>query len=96
MRVLIEGKENDKDKKYSYSLFDRFEINSGTSSMARTTGYTCTAVARLVLENQFTTKGICPPEYIGAAKGCFELIMKHFEKRNITLHKHFPLPDKHS
>jgi len=83
MRVLIEGKENDKAKKYSYSLFDRFERNSGTSSMARTTGYTCTAVARLVLENQFTTKGICPPEYIGASEGCFELIMKHFEKRNI-------------
>ena len=60
MRVLIEGKENDKDKKYSYSLFDRFERNSGTSSIARTTGYTCTAVARLVLENQFTMKGICP------------------------------------
>ena len=83
MRVLIEGKENDKDKKYSYSLFDRFERDSGTSSMARTTGYTCTAVARLVLENQFTMKGICPPEYIGAAEGCFELIMQHFEKRNI-------------
>ena len=83
MRVLIEGKENDKDKKYSYSLFDRFERNSGTSSIARTTGYTCTAVARLVLENQFTTKGICPPEYLGTAEGCFELIMKHFKKRNI-------------
>jgi saccharopine dehydrogenase-like NADP-dependent oxidoreductase len=96
MRVLIEGKENDKDKKYSYSLFDRFEINSGTSSMARTTGYTCTAVARLVLENQFTTKGICPPEYIGASEGCFERIMKHFEKRNITLQKYFTIPEKHS
>ena len=83
MRVLIEGKENDKDKKYSYSLFDRFEKNSGTSSMARTTGYTCTAVARLILDNQFTRKGICPPEYLGAAEGCFELIMKHFEERNI-------------
>ncbi len=83
MRVLIEGKENDKDKKYSYSLFDRFETNSGTSSMARTTGYTCTAVARLILENQFTRKGICPPEYLGAEEGCFELIMKHFKKRNI-------------
>ena len=83
MRVLIEGKENDKGKKYSYSLFDRFETNSGTSSMARTTGYTCTEVARLVLENQFTRKGICPPEYIGAAEGCFERIMKRFEKRNI-------------
>ena len=85
MRVLIEGKENNKDTKYSYSLFDRFERNSGTSSMARTTGYTCTAVARLVLENHFTTKGICPPEKIGAEEGCFEKILKHLEKRNIGL-----------
>jgi saccharopine dehydrogenase-like NADP-dependent oxidoreductase len=83
MRVLVEGKENDKDKKYSYSLFDRFETNSGTSSMARTTGYTCTAVARLVLENQFTRKGICPPEYLGATEGCFEKIMKHLGERSI-------------
>jgi len=83
MRVLIEGKENDKYKKYSYSLFDRFEINSGTSSMARTTGYTCTAVARLILENQFIRKGICPPEYVSAAEGCFERIMKNLKRRNI-------------
>ena len=85
MRVLIGGKENNKDKKYSYFLYDRFERKSGTSSMARTTGYTCTAVARLVLENHFTTKGICPPEYIGAEAGCFEKILKHLEKRNIGL-----------
>jgi lysine 6-dehydrogenase len=83
MRVLVEGKENDKDKKYSYSLFDKFQTNSGTSSMARTTGYMCTAVARLVLENQFTRKGICPPEYLGATEGCFEKIMKHLGERSI-------------
>ena len=85
MRVLIEGKEDHKDRKFSYSLFDRFGRKSGISSMARTTGYTCTAVARLVLENHFTTKGICPPEDIGAAVGCFEEILKHLEKRNIEL-----------
>jgi len=85
MRILIEGKENNTDRKYSYFLFDRFERNSGTSSMARTTGYTCTAVARLVLENHFTAKGICPPEDIGATEGCFEKILKHLEKRNIGL-----------
>jgi len=85
MRVLIAGKEDHKDRKFSYSLFDRFGRKSGISSMARTTGYTCTAVARLVLENHFTTKGICPPEDIGAAEGCFEEILKHLEKRNIEL-----------
>ena len=83
MRVTIKGNEDGKEKKYSYHLYDKFERNSGTSSMARTTGYTCTAVARLILENQFTRKGICPPEYLGAEEGCFERIMKHLEERHI-------------
>jgi lysine 6-dehydrogenase len=83
MRVTIKGNEDGKEKKYSYHLYDKFERNSGTSSMARTTGYTCTAVARLILENQFTRKGICPPEYLGAEEGCFERIMKHLEEQNI-------------
>ena len=83
MRVTIKGNEDGKEKKYSYHLYDKFERNSGTSSMARTTGYTCTAVARLILENQFTRKGICPPEYLGAEEGCFETIMKHLKERNI-------------
>ena len=83
MRVTIEGKEKGINKKYSYYLFDKFDRDSGTSSMARTTGFACTAAARLILENQFTRKGICPPEYLGATEGCFKKIMKHFEKRNI-------------
>ena len=33
--------------------------------MARTTGYTCTAVANLVLDNIFVKKGISPPEFLG-------------------------------
>ena len=48
---------------------------SGFSSMARTTGYTATAAARLVLAGAFDRKGICPPEYLGAAPGCFERIL---------------------
>ena len=33
--------------------------------MARTTGFTCTSVANLVLENKFTKIGISPPEFLG-------------------------------
>jgi len=51
--------------------------------MARTTGYTCTAAARLVLENKFTRKGICPPEYLGAAEGCFEGILNYLKGRGV-------------
>ena len=63
MRIKISGKEKDHDVEYTYTLLDRFKNN--TISMARTTGFTCTAVSNLVLENKFTKTGISPPEFLG-------------------------------
>ncbi|MFN4217783.1 MAG: saccharopine dehydrogenase C-terminal domain-containing protein [Candidatus Bipolaricaulia bacterium] len=84
MRVTIEGIENGQRKEYVYELFDRFDSKTKTSSMARTTGYTCTAVATLVLEGIFSQKGIIPPEYIGTDERCFHTIMEYQRKRNIS------------
>ena len=33
--------------------------------MARTTGFTCTAVANLVINGEYKRIGISPPEYLG-------------------------------
>ena len=63
MRIVIKGKENGKATSYSYNLFDRYQNN--TISMARTTGFTCTAVANLVADGIYTRIGISPPEYLG-------------------------------
>jgi saccharopine dehydrogenase-like NADP-dependent oxidoreductase len=51
--------------------------------MARTTGYTCTAVATLVLEEIFTQKGIIPPEYIGADEHCFQAMLAYQKERGV-------------
>ena len=48
MRIIIKGIENNKSTTYQYNLLDRYE--NDTISMARTTGFTCTAVANLVLD----------------------------------------------
>jgi saccharopine dehydrogenase-like NADP-dependent oxidoreductase len=57
--------------------------------MSRTTGFTCTAVARLVLSGKYKRKGISPPEYIGENKACFEFILQELKKRNINLKESF-------
>lgn len=72
---------------FTYSLYDRYDKNSNTSSMARTTGYTCTAVVNLIADGAFLRKGICPPEYIGAEKGCFEKVMNYLNQRNVNCEK---------
>lgn len=83
MEVRVEGEEQGRAVKYLYRLFDRYDEATGISSMARTTGYTCTAAARLVLERHFTRKGLCPPEYLGAAEGCFQRIWDYLAERNV-------------
>lgn len=89
MRIVITGEQNGQKKKISYHLLDRYNRDSSTISMARTTGYTCTAVANLVMSGSFARKGICPPEYVGAGEGCYEYVKRYLEKRGVhyTIHE---------
>jgi saccharopine dehydrogenase-like NADP-dependent oxidoreductase len=87
MRIRMEGTEDGKPKKYEYNLLDRTERSSGTLSMARTTGYTCTAVANLVLNEQFNRKGICPPEYVGEKESDFDFVVKYLADRGVIYKK---------
>lgn len=83
MRIIISGKENGQTKTYTYSLLDRFDSETNTTSMARTTGYTCTAVADLILSEKYNRKGISPPEYIGKVGNNFEYVKEYLEARGI-------------
>jgi saccharopine dehydrogenase-like NADP-dependent oxidoreductase len=86
-QVTMEGRQQDRAYRYTYDLLDRYDPMTETSSMARTTGYTCTIVARQVLRGLFTRTGICPPEYVGRAPGCFEDLMAGYEQRGIHLNE---------
>jgi lysine 6-dehydrogenase len=87
MRVTIEGDESGKHMKYVYHLHDKFDRLTKTTSMARTTGYTCTAAAHLVLENKYNRKGISPPEYIGEDETCFHFVLRYLKERNVIYKK---------
>ena len=83
MRIRISGTENNQQKTYEYNLLDRTDKTTGTLSMARTTGYTCTAVAHLVLDGSYSRKGISPPEFLGEKETNFKFIMNYLEERGV-------------
>ena len=85
LKIIIEGIENGKFKKYTYNLYDEFNSKTKTSSMSRTTGYTCTAAANLVAGKIFSSKGISPPEYLGENEKSFNYILSYLKKRNINI-----------
>jgi saccharopine dehydrogenase-like NADP-dependent oxidoreductase len=83
MLVALEGKRGARRERREFWLLDRYDSQTKTTSMARTTGYTCAIVARMVLQGQFSRVGICPPEYVGRTPGCFASLMREYEKRGI-------------
>ena len=83
MRLVISGEEDGKPATYTYDLYDEYDPATGTLSMARTTGYTCNAVARLVLDGSYSQKGISPPEFVGRADGCRERVDEYLEDRGV-------------
>jgi lysine 6-dehydrogenase len=85
MEVVIEGQRNGDRVRYSYYLLDKYDEQTETTSMARTTGYTCTIVARQVLKGLFNREGICPPEFVGSTAGCYNDLLDEYGKRNIEL-----------
>lgn len=84
MRIIISGDENGKLKTYQYNLLDKTNKSTKTLSMARTTGYTCTAAVNLVLNGRFTRKGIVPPEFLGEDEYCFQSILKYLKDREVV------------
>ena len=74
-------------KTVEYELLDRYDAATKTSSMSRTTGYTCTASANLIAKKLFTEKGVFPPELVGKDKSCFDFVMNYLKERNVTWRK---------
>jgi len=83
MKIILSGKENYKDVQYEYDLYDEYDPETEVHSMARTTGYTCTAVADLILDGKYDRPGISPPEFVGRNPGSFEYVLDYLAARNV-------------
>ena len=83
MRLIISGEENGKPTTYTYDMYDEYDLVTGALSMARTTGYTCTAVTKLVLGGGYSQKGISPPEFVGRVYGCWKSVKRYLEDRGV-------------
>ncbi len=84
MRVIVQGRRDGRTERHTFDLLDRYDRATGITSMARTTGYTCTAGVRMVARGLYTRKGISPPELVGREPGCYEFVMAELAARGIV------------
>ncbi|MBK8608775.1 MAG: saccharopine dehydrogenase NADP-binding domain-containing protein [Chitinophagaceae bacterium] len=85
--TLMQIKLTDAEKTICYDLYDEYDPETQTSSMSRTTGYTCTAAVNMLIEKLFTEKGVFPPELVGKDENCFNYILHYLKERNIHYRK---------
>ncbi len=83
MRIIIRGKDKKGPCRFVYDLHDRYDREKSVLSMARTTGYTCTAAVHMIAGGMFARKGVCPPEYLGEKEENFRFILDHLEQRGV-------------
>ena len=69
----------------TYHLYDEFNLESRTSSMARTTGYTATASINLILESLWNDYGVFPPEMVGVKPECIQFILQYLSQRDVVI-----------
>lgn len=80
MKIIVE----DNIKRITYDLLDYFDDKNKVTSMARTTGYTCTGAVGVIANKLFEEKGVFPPELIGHHEPVFTYILNYLEERGIN------------
>jgi lysine 6-dehydrogenase len=83
MRIVVEGMQDGTAMRHTYNLLDYYNPDTETMSMARTTGYTCTAMVNLVARGLWAEPGLAPPEVVGRDPDCFDAVLEHLEERGV-------------
>jgi saccharopine dehydrogenase-like NADP-dependent oxidoreductase len=84
MQVTIKGQKSGVDVTHRFDLLDYYDPAKRVISMARTTGYTATAAARMLRAGLYNTPGISAPEFIGRNPECVEFLLAQLAQRGIN------------
>lgn len=83
MRVVVEGTKGGKPTRYQWDLHDRYDPETGIRSMSRTTGFTASVMARMLLDRRFERPGVHPPEIPAREPGLLDAMLQELAKRGV-------------
>ena len=83
MHLEFKGMKNGNEVFKQYDLLDYYDQDKEITSMARTTGYTCAAVASIILSGDFKKNGVFTLENFGMESRLVDNILHYLSERNI-------------
>ena len=81
MRIIVEGTRHGKRERITWDLVDFFSKPAQATSMSRTTAFPCTIIARMIAAGKLKTRGVLPPELLGAQPGMLESVIESLKSR---------------
>ena len=75
LRVESRGSHAGRPVRLVHDLFDRTDVRTGATSMARTTGFPCVIAAGWLAEGRFTEPGVFPPELLGRRPSLWDAML---------------------
>jgi lysine 6-dehydrogenase len=83
LRVIVEGSRNGRSERRVFDLLDRTDPVTGTTSMARTTGFPCAIVARMLASGEFADPGIRALEHLGRNESASARLVADLRARGV-------------
>ncbi|MFN2443604.1 MAG: saccharopine dehydrogenase family protein, partial [Thermoanaerobaculia bacterium] len=83
LRVVVTGSSGGQTLRYVYDLFDVTDPLTGETSMARTTGFPCAIMARLLANGEYKRPGVSPPETFASDDRVYDLLVSELERRGV-------------
>ena len=87
LRVEVTGTKAGTKRRITWDLYDRTDPRTRTTSMARTTGFPCAIVARLLAAGVWTRPGIHPPETLGRDESLTARILRELGARGVSVER---------
>lgn len=87
MTIEVSGKKDGRRKGYKYTVLEHFDHEAGVSAMARTTAYTTSITAQILVEGKVQEKGVVPMEKLGADHGFAKKMLEELGKRNVEINE---------
>jgi len=87
MRVELCGKRAGAARSIAWTLFDRTDPATRFTSMARTTGFPCAVITRMLLEGAWRRPGIHPLEHLGVDAAVTERILRDLAQRGVRVRR---------
>jgi lysine 6-dehydrogenase len=84
LRVESRGVRAARPARLLHDLFDRTDVKTGASSMARTTGFPCVIAAHLLSAGTFREPGVFPLELLGTRPGVFAAFVDGLAARGVA------------